>query len=163
MRGLIVCEPYASLIVAKATRFEFRTWRTHLRNIVVAISTGPRPVEEILKERAVPDGTIKLMMDDITHAFGTDKDWVYSAIIAVGLLHACHKITADENGQPTISSENPPTENELLYGDWTPGKHAFEFGNVIQLHEPISISTQSKVRLWDVPQDIARKVLEATT
>ncbi|BAK99730.1 hypothetical protein OBV_25320 [Oscillibacter valericigenes Sjm18-20] len=78
------------------------------------------------------------------------------AIIATAELVGCHKIAL--HGGRGMPSDAPgwletdhgiyePDDQELLFGDWTPGRYALEIANVKMLETPIP--TKGKQRLWE--------------
>lgn len=96
------------------------------------------------------------------------------AVIAVADLVGCHKIEAENDGTPFYRYNPTPSEilklkadfpgqkdygnlrirrlcasehQELLFGDWTPGRYAWEFANVTMLTEPVP--TRGMQGLWE--------------
>jgi hypothetical protein len=61
------------------------------------------------------------------------------AVIATADLVGCHKMT-----EQFIASQ---TEQEQLFGDWTPGRYAWELRNVRQV-KPVAVP--GKQGLWDL-------------
>jgi hypothetical protein len=43
--------------------------------------------------------------------------------------------------------------NEIMFGDWTPGRYAWELANVIML--PAPVKTRGQQRLWDWKGSVA--------
>jgi len=87
-----------------------------------------------------------LDLQDI-HSFDTLP---YGCIIATADLMDCHKIYREKDKGVFIVKDNwvQISENEQLFGDWTPGRYAWELANVQVLPEPILC--KGKHRLWEV-------------
>jgi hypothetical protein len=156
MRVITILQPYASLIAFGAKRYETRSWRTWHRG-PIAIHAGKKPFEKVLAEYAVPPDTIQRMQEDCVHSLGIDFDFAYGAIIAVGYLVRCYEIIR-ENARITLYRKGMepvwyhPTDKELLYGDWTPGRYAWELANVRTL--PVPVPYRGQQGLWSVPDAI---------
>ena len=76
------------------------------------------------------------------------------AVVATADLVECHKIVAvsgPHGYKYHVTTMDPVgfwiSEEEFLFGDWTPGRFAWEWANVQQLPEPVRV--RGKQRLWN--------------
>ncbi len=76
----------------------------------------------------------------IVHHPGTNID------IAKHIPIGAESMTNDKHA-PDFGDYFVPTEQEMMFGDWTPGRYAWEFTNVKMLSEPIL--AKGKQRLWE--------------
>jgi hypothetical protein len=164
MKAITIWQPFASLRACGAKEFETRGWATPYRG-QIAIHAAAISVPRVLK-RLFPlgewsyapnfkaktkfvnavDNALMMPMDDLP----------LGAVIATGELVACHRIVL--HGGRGIHSDDPgwletdhgiyePTDQELLFGDWAPGRFAWEIKNVKMLPKPIP--AKGKQGLWN--------------
>ena len=165
MKAITIYQPWASLIAAGAKRFETRSWATRYRG-PIAIHTGKTPVPpDFGFVTRIPESKIADALG-IHRPYDTENDrdfWrrciddeFLGAVVATAELAGCHRIV--RYGGRGMTSRDPgwiegddwiyePTEQELLFGDWTPGRYAWELTNVKPLPEPIP--AKGKQGLWD--------------
>ena len=88
----------------------------------------------------------------------------YGAVIATAELVECYCIGCDALGA-FISVKSILTgnwvkykyiedKNELLFGDWTPGRYAWEFANTKLLPVPIPVRGKQGLWNWEVPEGV---------
>ncbi len=153
MKAITVYQPWASLIAVGAKKYETRSWSTNYRG-PIAIHAGKKP----FTNNEYTDGELypfayALNLPDI-YSFDT---LTLGAVIATAELVDCHKIIARYgDNHPCIHyqpfnaymQEIPIIGNELLLGDWTPGRYAWELTNVKMLPEPIPVRGQQGLWEW---------------
>jgi hypothetical protein len=159
MKGLTIYQPWASLIAVGAKTYETRSWPTKYRG-PVAIHAGKRksPYEDYADHVFVDQTRAALDIVDF-------DDLPYGAIIAVADLVECWEILDDGTPKMKITkyiqrphySREYIQGNELLFGDYTPGRYAWEFANVKKLRQPIPWS--GRQGLWTVPEDAEDMIL----
>ena len=158
MKAITIWQPWASLIACGAKKFETRSWKTDYRG-PIAIHAAARYPFKATKD--IP-GYVVAEMRQALKSFGILTNWTdfrnlpLGKIIATADLVDCHEIML--YGGRGISAYPGrlemedgiyyPDEQELLFGDWTPGRYAWELANVKMLPEPISC--KGKQRLWEV-------------
>jgi len=148
MKAITIYQPWASLLACGAKKYETRSWATNYR--------GPIAIHAAQKSYNLGDidfGLVRGFMSAAENALG-----IYEAnnaplgvVVATAELVGCWRITASDgkracmlhlpNGNPCVSG------NELLFGDWTPGRYAWEFANMTMLPEPIP--ARGRQRLWN--------------
>jgi hypothetical protein len=164
MNALTILQPFASLAAREFKRYETRSWATKYRG-KLAIHAGKS--DTYLREYSVlsvlPEGWT-LESNPPFDALEMAIDLPFGAIIAFADLVGCHKIEAEDDrtpfyrylpgaaeilrlqrdfpGQRDYRGERirrfPDAErDEVLFGDWTPGRFAWELVNVEQLPEPL--------------------------
>lgn len=167
MKALTTWQPWASLLGIGAKRYETRGWATSYRG-PIAIHAAARKVNtsgmagaavyamvEALRPITAPKARTTMHVPLETLPRG--------AIIATAELVECWKMTDEghtlggaravriENvafgAMPDGAKTNIIQGNELLFGDWTPGRYAWEFANVQLLPEPIPAN--GKQGLWN--------------
>ncbi|MGD9567548.1 MAG: ASCH domain-containing protein [Sedimentibacter sp.] len=151
MKAITIWQPWATLLAIGAKKYETRSWATNYRG-PIAIHAANKPYKPIIEE----------LPDEVKAALGNYFDFKHEilhtgAIIATAELVGCWEIAEDPNG-PFIcrpffgDTTDKPDElivrgNELLFGDYTLGRYAWEFRNMIMLDKPIP--AKGKQRLWN--------------
>jgi hypothetical protein len=169
MKAITILQPHASLIAVGAKRYETRSWKTNYRG-PIAIHAGKnrdswygdcdkaylRAVYDALKPVFYPD--MMCNQQDLWDAAP------YGAIIAIAELVECWKIeglwerdSIEHKPYANISLNNGAPfrtlrEPEILFGDYKPGRYAWELSNVCALPEPLPC--RGRQRLWTVPPEI---------
>ncbi len=144
MKALTLWQPWASLWACGAKQYETRSWTTSYRGPIAIHAAIVKPsrlwhlIESIV-------GAVRkvLRMDDL-------DDLPRGKIIAIADLVEIHEIKSDalvdEFGTAFIGGM-AVSYNELLFGDWTPGRYAWEIKNVKMLDKPIP--AKGKQGLWN--------------
>jgi len=144
MKAITVWQPWAMLLGTGAKRFETRGWATRYRG-PIAIHAGAKRFSSVnLLELPFAAGAA------ITRALGITLDHLpYGCVIATAELVECWEITGnDGRGEAYIhlnaeSSRNGHAKfgliygDEYRYGDYSPGRYAWELANVKMLPKPI--------------------------
>jgi len=156
MKAITIWQPWASLLACGAKQFETRSWATSYRG-PIAIHAAQRQPCTVMRE--LPIKTQQEIFDALYKYFGIHSGALSrlktGAIIATAELVGCHKIVL--YGGRGLSADGPgwletdhgiyePDDQELLFGDWTPGRYAWEIANVKLLDAPIP--AKGKQRLW---------------
>jgi hypothetical protein len=158
MKAITIWQPWATLRACGAKEFETRGWATAYRGPVAIHAAQINPFKVI---RDIPlDVTIKMrkaLKEKGILTPSTDfRELPRGAVIATAELVGCHEIV--RHGGRGMPSDAPgwletdrgiyePTDQELLFGNWTPGRYAWEFANVKMLSKPIPV--KGKQRLWN--------------
>lgn len=162
MKALTIWQPWASLKACGAKKFETRSWETRYRG-PIAIHAGKESYGPYACELPIgfTDAAVNAMWPGTTDPCVITDNWdelPRGAIIATGELVACHRIVC--HGGRGISSQGPgwletesgiyePTDQELLFGDWTPGRYAWEIVNMRMLPWPIPAKGAQGLWNWD--------------
>lgn len=155
MKALTVWQPWASLLAIEAKRYETRGWETSYRG-PIAIHAAVKPVHESLTGLLLGAETYAAVIAALADRYrqGHPSDLPTGAIIAVAELIGCHEIRDDGSGKKLrayIQRPNYRQEyiqgNELLFGDFTPGRFAWELKSVRMLDKPIP--AKGRQGLWN--------------
>lgn len=159
MKAITIWQPWASLLACGAKQFETRSWATSYRG-PLAIHAANKPLSQVapLMSNRAWQATLDLLAS--RYGVCTDADnWLdlpCGVIIATAELVGCHEIV--RHGGRGMPADGPgwletdhgiyePSDQELLFGDWTPGRYAWEIANVKLLDTPIP--ARGKQRLWN--------------
>lgn len=184
MRGISLWQPYATLWAYREKIFETRSWATNYRGQIAihASKKYPSLVYDMLV--AADDLRTLFAMYKAIEKLGydphDDASLPLGAVIATAELVGCHKMvlhggrgisSKDAPWLEKDDSDNPrnlsgvrfyyPTDKELLFGDWTPGRYAWEIANVKLLSEPLPMKGMQG--LWTVPnpEEVRRMIINA--
>lgn len=176
MKAITIWQPWASLIACGAKKYETRPWATSYRG-PIAIHAAARDTKSILKECFPcgdwdfhPDCRAKSLFLGAVNACGINiYELPMGCVIAtaelVNVWHIVHNpgvdvdaaryipigaesLTNDKHA-PDFADYFVPTEQEMLFGDWTPGRYALEIANVKMLPEPIPAKGQQRLWNWE--------------
>ena len=139
MRALTITQPWATLVAIGAKRFETRSWRTNYRGpLVIHAAIGfPKRAAELCSREPF---TTALARAGIL----SPTDLPRGAFLATCRLIDCI---------PTEQAVgNLPSEYELAFGDYSPGRWAWHLTDVTRLAVPIP--ARGALGLWLVPADI---------
>lgn len=125
MRALTLWQPWATLIAEGHKKIETRSWSTNIRG-AVAIHSAKKPIKEVKK--LMNQEAIKII-SSLLYPFLLERLPV-GYILAVGNLVDCKLI--DDEFIKKLSTD------ELLLGDYTPGRYAWMFENVKTFRSPIN-------------------------
>jgi hypothetical protein len=158
VKALSLYQPWASLVALGAKRFETRSWRTSYRGplLVCASKTFPREAQQLAT--TPPFATALRAGATKDHrGFGYTTRLPTGAAVAVAELVRCLPTEAAvvawsvyEDGAAERYAE------EIEFGDYAPGRWAWELRNVRRLAEPVPC--RGAMGLWDVPADVLAKV-----
>ena len=186
MKAITLWQPWATLLACGAKQYETRSWATEYRgpiaihaakrrldiqdldgNMCIATLESLQLVTATQMMKSLPYGCIiataelvgvyciaappdkPLFRDDFSFMFYNDKSSLYSPaplnVVSV---------------QPNLSIKFGLGKNEMLFGDWMPGRYAWEFSNMKLLSEPVP--AKGKQRLWNWEEDIICSTSEAS-
>lgn len=136
MKALTLYQPWATLIAIGAKTFETRSWPTHYRG-PLAIHAGKT------HDYSVYTNNVFL------HAL-KDGGYPYvdalplGAIVATCQVVSCHRIT--------WAMGDAVSRYDLAFGNWEPGRYAWELCNVEQLATPIPARGAMGLWAWSFPE-----------
>lgn len=150
MKALTLHQPWASLVAIGAKRFETRSWpapRTLQPGDLLAIHASKRAAVCGYDEMPVGAGYAA------TEALG--GSWLVARAIPTGcVLAVCKFISCSEMRLQNLTTER----NELLWGDWTPGRYAWELRVAYRMPEPIPARGRQGLWEWEPPAEVAEIV-----
>jgi hypothetical protein len=141
MKAITIKQPWATLIALGEKRFETRGWQTKYRG-ELAIHAGKQVdrdacLEPEIKAALVRNGILSISMLPT------------GSVIATTILKDCIRSGETwtdgyilENGERVYSPE-------YEFGDFTPGRYAWDLGDVKQLPEPIPAKGQLSLWNWE--------------
>jgi len=159
MKAITIWQPWASLIACGAKKFETRSWATKYRG-PIAIHAAKKDVYSIINK--LPPDVAFYIPCVMKRVYKTDSKiqerlaGVQGCIIATAELTNCFHIVSNPDFGicASVESQDPyglryiiPSQREMLFGDWTPGRYAWQLANVKMLPEPIP--AKGKQRLWE--------------
>jgi len=167
MKALTLYQPWASLIALGEKRFETRSWWTGYRGPILIHAGKKDPCKMPLLGMRDFKEAVGSVFEKAGSGYGSS--WCLlpkGRIIAIAELVNCWHIVnhpgtnVDEALKIPIGAESMttdkhapdfadyivPTEKEMLFGDWTPGRYAWELKNVHRLVNPIP--EKGMQRLW---------------
>ena len=167
MKAITLWQPWASLVALGEKRFETRSWATKYRGPIAIHAAKNYPLyAQTLAELDAQ------FLRSLGHEFGDDKfkKLPFGFVIAVAELVECWRIVEHPGTNVDIAKhiqvgaesltndKHAPDfadEQEMLFGDWAPGRYAWQLDNVHQLVTPIP--AKGRQRIWnfdETPQGI---------
>jgi activating signal cointegrator 1 len=171
MKAITILEPWASLIACGAKKIETRSWSTKYRgNIAIhaAKSRGQIGNVNFNKKLFSEPFLTALKPFSIYRNDGnlSGISFNYGKVIAIADLVDCYYIVyhpgtnvdiakhinvgaesmTNDKHDPDFSKYTVPSEQELSFGDWTPGHYAWILENVRRI-DPVP--AKGKQRIWN--------------
>lgn len=143
MKALTVWQPWASLIAEGNKRYETRSWATKYRG-VLAIHAAKR--DPLLTLGPINDVVARM----VARKIGRINLLPLSAIVAVADLVDVIPTAA------LLQSSEFLTADEVFFGDYRPGRFAWQLENIRRLREPVQ--TRGQQGLWNCPDDILEAI-----
>lgn len=146
MKAITILQPWASLIACGAKKIETRSWATKYRG-PLAIHAG--------KDRDKKGERIRHIVARAEQYGIVIPEMTFGAVIAIAELVDCVVmqdiwIGKDDNGKAVqkVRLENGAivTGNEIVFGDYTPGRYAWILANVRTIKP---VPAKGKQRLWE--------------
>lgn len=148
MKAITLWQPWASLLACGAKEFETRSWPTAYR--------GPIAIHAAAKTPSSIWADIEHIIDSVRATLGIldPDDLPRGAIIATAELINCYRMGIDPQTHRVALYDSfgnfksiSICEKETLFGDWTPGRYAWEFASMQLL--PESMPAKGGQRLWN--------------
>ena len=150
MKALTILQPWASLIAIGAKKIETRSWPTKYRG-PIAIHAGKEMWHLTLMQGN------QLLQDAVIRAFGGEPNRArgsaqggnfnlpYGAVIAIAEIVDCKPTEGFIFG----GTQRDISEDELLFGDFTPGRYAWILDNIRRI-EPVPARGMQRIWNWGV-------------
>lgn len=170
IKAITIWQPWASLLACGAKKYETRSWATKYRG-PIAIHAAKKDTHSVML--SLPHDTSKAIYDCLYAHFGIQggalNRMTTGCIIATAELVNCwyivyhpgtnvdvakhipigaESMTTDKHA-PDFADYFVPTETEILFGDWTPGRYAWELANVQIFREPIPVKGRQGLWNWE--------------
>lgn len=149
LQALTLYNPHAMLVMLQQKGWETRSWRPRKPPRRIAIASSAKSPRDFLK---------LLQVENFARAMG-EREMVDGCILCTADVTEIISTTA---WLRSYCQRNPTrkVENEYLFGDYGPHRHAWRLESVIRLERPIPC--KGSQGLWYVPEDIADQVREQT-
>lgn len=136
MKALTLSQPWAELVAAGRKRYETRSWSTKYR--------GPLVIHAAAKGSS---GISAVVLRAMAASWGFDPRVPFGAAVAVCELVDVHPV---EEVYPRIGAE------EREFGDYSPGRYAWELAGVRRLETPVP--ARGALGLWVPPSAVREAV-----
>lgn len=159
MKVITIWQPWASLLACGAKQYETRSWATNCRG-PIAIHAGLKNPNSIVAsfsmDRTMTGATRKALGEIDFGALPRGVIIATAELVECWEIHGAHSRGASykevfiEKDDPNDSNGLTWIEdNELLFGDFTPGRYAWEFANMKMLPEPIPAKGRQGLWNWE--------------
>lgn len=171
MKALTIYQPWAAALAIRAKLYETRGRRILYRG-PIAIHAGLKDVQSVYN--ALPMDVQVEMSAVLLDKYPMWEAFPHGAVIATAELVECWRIVhhpgADINkaqhipvgAELDVPKHHPrfgdiiiPTEREMMFGDWSPGRYALEFANMRLLSEPVPARGYQGLWNWEPPEGVA--------
>lgn len=183
MKAITLWQPWASLLAYGVKKYETRSWPTKYRG-PIAIHAGKFGFGPYACELPIgfTDAVVSALWPGTTDPCAIVDNWdefPKGEIIATAELVNCWHIVYHPGTNVDIAKHIPvgaeldvpmkhpdfgryivPTEKEMLFGDWTPGRYAWELTNVKLLPKPIRAKGAQGLWNWDESDPDSRPLFE---
>lgn len=162
LRVLSLWQPWATLMAIGAKRWETRSWATKYTGLV-AIHASKRNTREI--RELAGRGPFAEALGDLAAQLPFGK------VVAIGRLFRCHAaediggemerrlMTNAGNEEPDVIQQLTAYRRELAFGDYAPGRFAWQFVEVQPLRFPIPL--RASQGLFHASRDLRTELAEA--
>jgi len=160
MKAISLWQPWALLWALQIKKYETRSWATNYRGPIAIHAAIKNPETIFIEPNTIWEMRKALNVDSF-------KELPFGSIIATADLVDCLYIVnhpgvnvdiakhiqigaesmINDKHHPEFGKYIVPTEQEILFGDWTPGRYAWEVENVQMLPEPVP--AKGKQKLWE--------------
>lgn len=138
MKAISVWQPWASLLAIGAKHFETRSWATSYRGQIAIHAARKKDAEclELCLSEPFRSALIEAGMTKI-------GDLPFGAIVAVGTLVDCRKTE-----QVLREYTGMALAEEFAFGDFRPGRFAWQINHVRRMAEPVPARGQQGLWEW---------------
>ena len=168
MKAITIWQPWASLIAIGVKQYETRSWKTDYRGPIAIHAAKKNPcmipligldefdaaASETLEKAGQSYTWCLLPKGSIIATAELVNVWYIVAHPGTNIDKAKHipigaeSLSTDKHASD-FSDYFVPTDKEMLFGDWTPGRYAWELANVKLLEKPILAKGQQRLWNWE--------------
>ena len=158
MYCLTLWQPWASLVAEGEKRFETRSWAHGLpAGTLLAIHAAKKLAYDALTEADImpDDETAYAMM----YALGMSAKELAGELprgAVLAIVRTGFQVETDSVRGPAAFRGALISETEELFGDYSPGRWAWELEVVMRLTEPIPAKGGQRIWNWDAPEWLVR-------
>lgn len=138
LKAITIIQPWATLIALREKQFETRSWSTKYRG-PLAIHAGKRIDKEACWQEEIRRALKRHEYDPGNLPTG--------AIVATAELSECLKSVDTWTDGYELEGRRLIYSPEYEFGDFTPGRYAWELTDVKQLPEPVP--AKGKLSIWE--------------
>lgn len=149
MKALTILQPWAHLIAIGAKTIETRSWETTYRGPLAIHASANTKFIAFHGKHCITDQ--EPFRSALLASFKAGRVMWPGMVIAICRLIGCYKIAPIPKGlkaNPEIFSEQ-----ELAFGDYTPGRYAWLLSDVKKLPSPIPAKGALGLWNWNCPHD----------
>lgn len=163
MKAITIWQPWASLIAVGAKRYETRSWPTNYRGPIAIHAAKKNPLSII---RGLHPTVQVPILYALCKAFGIKSGVIdrlrmtTGCIVATAELIECWEIRMIDEDAEALFKKHHPTivdnkfvnlKDEIMFGNFTKGRFAWELANVQILDTPIPARGKQGLWEWDQP------------
>jgi activating signal cointegrator 1 len=153
IRALSLYQPWAQAISLGLKRYETRSWVTRYRGPLL-IHASKRWTAEQARFQAYAVHRLRAMIGFDERELAFEENPPLGCIVAIVDLVECRSTSQGSlllrpDGKLSLPGL---TELELLFGDFGPGRYAWQLENVIRLPEPVPC--KGARGLWEPPAEV---------
>ena len=146
IKALSLHQPWATLIATGAKRIETRAWQTPHRGLLAIHAT-----RDLSREAAALCGTSPFREALLAAGLAGPDDLPRGCVLAIVRVTGCTPIEA------------PPAEPEATFGDYSPGRFAWQLDDIGALPEPLAARGAQGVWSCEAPDGLLQARVEALT
>ncbi|GGH46122.1 hypothetical protein GCM10008014_08580 [Paenibacillus silvae] len=150
MKAITIHQPWATLIAIGAKRFETRGWKTHYRGPIAIHAAKKDPHEVIVSlDLDIQKAIFAAFYDHFGIQAGALDLMPTGVVVATAELTNCYQSVDTWTDGYELEGKRLIWSPECDFGDFTPGRYAWELSDVKRLEEPIVAKGQQGLWNWD--------------
>ncbi|MFZ5645662.1 MAG: ASCH domain-containing protein [Bacillota bacterium] len=145
IKTVSVMQPWATLIATGAKRIETRSWPAKYRGpLAIHASKGfPRENQDLCEQEHFKSALSRAGIKD-------PAELPLGAVVAFCQLDAVWK----------VEKEHWIPQDQIPFGDFTPGRYAWDLKGVNRLPEPVPVNGRLGLWDWVVPEDVLHYLMD---
>ncbi|MNO43053.1 hypothetical protein D3C76_332630 [compost metagenome] len=144
MKAVTIIQPFATLVALEEKKLETRSWSTKHRG-PLAVHAGKKIDRKICQQEPYRSILLK-------HGYKVDN-LPTGAVLAIGRLVDCHQVIVEQGNTAILGNHAVVSGYEYLFGDYNPGRYAWELSDMARLQQPIEIKGMQG--LWNFNYDMS--------
>jgi hypothetical protein len=154
MRALSLWQPWATLVVAGAKRFETRSWATSYRGPLLIHAAKKKDIDSLELCKAEPFRSAL-----ITAGIDFIRNLPFGALLGTVELVRCLRTESAISEWSVYEDGAAETYAvEIEFGDYSPGRFAWELRDPKRFAEPVPY--RGRQQLFDVPDELITDVTD---
>lgn len=148
MKCLSLMEPFATLVALEEKKIETRSWKTNYRG-KLAIHAS-KNINKASKGSCLKNEFLKVLNDKYIFKNENNKiqyNFNFGNIVAICDLINCLQMKEFYEDYVILENGMKIIGNELIFGDYTPGRYAWILDNIQLLRKPIEV--KGHLGLWN--------------